>query len=74
MGTDIYFARSGERAHERGAGRVRRNYGKPCGPISSGLGEVFSSRCATEWTLMQLDSCSTGRIGPVLRTVPGIVE
>jgi heavy metal efflux system protein len=76
-GTDIYFARQliGERMPEASES-VPAQYGRPeVGPISSGLGEVFQFVVRNErLTLMQLEELLDWQIGPVLRTVPGIVE
>jgi cobalt-zinc-cadmium resistance protein CzcA len=76
-GTDVYFAR--QLVNERmtqASEAVPAQYGRPeMGPISSGLGEVFqfvvrNPRLST----MQLEELLDWQIGPVLRTVPGIVE
>jgi cobalt-zinc-cadmium resistance protein CzcA len=76
-GTDIYFARQqvGERMAEA-AEAVPEQYGRPeLGPISSGLGEIFQFVVRNErLTLMELEEVLDWQIGPVLRTVPGIVE
>ncbi|HYJ07503.1 MAG TPA: efflux RND transporter permease subunit, partial [Polyangiaceae bacterium] len=76
-GTDIYFARQlvGERMAEA-AEAVPGQYGRPeLGPISSGLGEIFQFVVQSEHlSLMQLEELLDWQIGPVLRTVPGIVE
>jgi cobalt-zinc-cadmium resistance protein CzcA len=51
-GTDIYFARQliNERMREA-TDAVPAAYGTPeMGPISTGLGEIFSSRCAATST------------------------
>jgi cobalt-zinc-cadmium resistance protein CzcA len=76
-GTDIYFARQlvNERMPEASEA-VPAGYGRPeMGPISSGLGEIFQFVVRNErLTLMQLEELLDWQIGPVLRTVPGVVE
>lgn len=76
-GTDIYFARQlvGERLREA-EDRVPKAYGRPeLGPISSGLGEIFQFTVRNEQlTLMQLEELLDWHIGPLLRSVPGVVE
>jgi cobalt-zinc-cadmium resistance protein CzcA len=76
-GTDIYFARQlvSERMPEAGEA-VPEQYGRPeMGPISSALGEVFQFTVENpNLTIMQLEELLDWQIGPVLRTVPGIVE
>jgi cobalt-zinc-cadmium resistance protein CzcA len=76
-GTDIYFARQlvNERMAEAGEA-VPAGYGRPeMGPISSALGEVFQFVVENpNLTIMQLEELLDWQIGPVLRTVPGIVE
>ena len=76
-GTDIYFARQlvGERLREADLA-VPKSYGSPeMGPISSGLGEIFQFTVHNDrLTTMQLEELLDWQIGPVLRTVPGIVE
>jgi cobalt-zinc-cadmium resistance protein CzcA len=76
-GTDIYFARQlvAERMAEASEA-VPPQYGRPeVGPISSGLGEIFQFVVRNEQlSLMQLEELLDWQIGPVLRTVPGVVE
>src|SRR5688572_3815285 len=76
-GTDIYFARQlvNERMAEAGEA-VPAAYGRPeMGPISSALGEVYQFVVENpKLTIMQLEELLDWQIGPVLRTVPGIVE
>lgn len=76
-GTDIYFARQlvNERMVEAGEA-VPAQYGRPeMGPISSALGEVFQFAVENpRLSTMQLEELLDWQIGPVLRTVPGIVE
>jgi cobalt-zinc-cadmium resistance protein CzcA len=76
-GTDMYFARQlvSERMQEA-ANAVPETYGRPeMGPISSGLGEVFQFVVRNpDLTAMQLEELLDWHIGPVLRTVPGVVE
>lgn len=76
-GTDIYFARQLVSERMPGAAEaVPTQYGRPeMGPISSGLGEIFQFVVRNErLTLMQLEEVLDWQIGPVLRTVPGVVE
>ena len=76
-GTDIYFARQlvNERMREA-AEAVPEQYGRPeMGPITSGLGEIFQFVVRNpNLSVMQLEELLDWQIGPVLRTVPGIVE
>ncbi len=76
-GTDTYFARQlvSERMPEAGEA-VPAQYGRPeMGPISSALGEVFQFTVENpKLTPMQLEELLDWQIGPVLRTVPGVVE
>jgi heavy metal efflux system protein len=76
-GTDIYFARQlvNERMAEAGEA-VPATYGRPeMGPISSALGEVYQFVVENpNLTIMQLEELLDWQIGPVLRTVPGVVE
>ena len=76
-GTDIYFARQlvSERMPKAGEA-VPAGYGTPeMGPISSGLGEIFQFVVRNDrLTLMELEELLDWQIGPVLRTVPGVVE
>ncbi|HET9932828.1 MAG TPA: efflux RND transporter permease subunit, partial [Polyangiaceae bacterium] len=75
--TNIYFARQlvNERMPEA-MGAVPTQYGRPeMGPISSGLGEIFQFVVRNDrLSLMQLEELLDWQIGPVLRTVPGVVE
>ena len=76
-GTDVYFARQlvNERMSQASEA-VPAQYGRPeIGPISSGLGEIFQFTVQNEQlSIMQLEELLDWQIGPVLRTVPGIVE
>ncbi len=76
-GTDIYFARQqvSERLREA-EDAVPRAYGRPeMGPISSGLGEIFQFSVHNDaLTVMQLEELLDWHIGPLLRSVPGVVE
>ncbi|MEZ4315422.1 MAG: efflux RND transporter permease subunit, partial [Polyangiaceae bacterium] len=76
-GTDIYFARQlvNERLREASEA-VPAAYGRPeMGPISSGLGEIFQFTVKNdELTVMQLEELLDWHIGPLLRSVPGVVE
>src|SRR6185436_18397156 len=75
--TNIYFARQlvNERMPEA-TEAVPTQYGRPeMGPISSGLGEIFQFVVENpRLTLMQLEELLDWQIGPVLRTVSGVVE
>ncbi len=76
-GTDIYFARQmvSERMREA-EDSVPARYGRPeMGPISSALGEVYQFVVRGEGrTLMELEETLDWYVGPLLRTVPGVVE
>ncbi len=76
-GTDIYFARQlvSERMREAEKS-IPEGYGSPeIGPITSGLGEVFQFVVKNDTlSLMQLEELLDWHIGPLLRTVPGVVE
>ena len=76
-GTDIYFARQlvNERMQEAQAA-VSAQHGVPeMGPISTGLGEIYQFTVRNErLTVMQLEELLDWQIGPLLRTVPGVVD
>ncbi|HET8935042.1 MAG TPA: CusA/CzcA family heavy metal efflux RND transporter, partial [Polyangiales bacterium] len=76
-GTDIYFARQlvNERMQEARAA-VSAQHGVPeMGPISTGLGEIYQFTVRNErLTVMQLEELLDWQIGPLLRTVPGVVD
>jgi cobalt-zinc-cadmium resistance protein CzcA len=75
--TDIYFARQlvNERMREA-EGAVPTQYGRPeMGPISTALGEIYQFTVTNDrLNLMQLEEVLDWQIGPLLRTVPGVVE
>jgi len=75
--TNIYFARQmvNERMREAESA-VPVQYGKPeMGPISTALGEIYQFTVTNDrLDLMQLEELLDWHIGPLLRTVPGVVE
>ncbi len=76
-GTDIYWARQlvGERLIEA-RGAIPEAYGSPeMGPISTGLGEIYSFEVRGEgYTPMQLRQILDWDVNYQLRSVPGVVE
>ncbi|HXT99768.1 MAG TPA: CusA/CzcA family heavy metal efflux RND transporter, partial [Polyangia bacterium] len=76
-GTDIYFARQMVMERMRDAEEaVPAMYGRPeMAPISTGLGEVYQFVVKGQHhSLMELEETLDWTIGPLLRSVPGIVE